>query len=337
MENYSVIKLFALWLKLRLRVIILFALCAASVFFVALLAHLPLEYVMYSLLLCLFFAVCFSVSDFTRTVKKHRQLYALYIDLENLGEQIEADDGIISEDYSEIVKKLSENAAKLTLELKQRETEAKDYYTLWTHQIKTPIAAMKLIIENGNAEPALLRSELFRIERYTEMALGYIRLESINEDMVLREYNIRDIAAVALKKYFVLFSLKKLSLDFPDFELIAVTDDKWTSFVIEQLLSNSIKYTSDGGISIYRDGNCLVISDTGIGISESDLPRIFERGFTGFNGRMDKKSTGLGLYLCHKILGVLGHKIKISSEQGKGTTVSIDFTQENNNVTKMKD
>ena len=163
MENYSIIKLFRLWFKYRLRFIILLALCAASVFFVALLAHLPLDYVLYSLTLCTFFAVCFGVSDLSRTIKKHRQLYAIYNDLENLGGQLEADDGLISEDYAEIVKRLSDNAAKLTQELKQRETEAKDYYTLWTHQIKTPIAAMKLIIENGNAEPALLRSELFRI------------------------------------------------------------------------------------------------------------------------------------------------------------------------------
>ncbi len=328
MKKLTLIGFFAEWIKSRLKVITLLAVCCISLIAVSLLGDFFNGNFIYALVICAFFVLCFGIYDFAYTYVSYKKLYEIHCNITTFSGQVEAYGGVLGEGYAGIVSALSENLVNLSSEMKSRDTEAMDYYTLWTHQIKTPIAAMKLIIENGNIDEALLKSELFRIERYTEMALSYIRLESINEDMILREYNIHDIAASAMKKYFILFSLKKLSLDFEEFSLMAVTDEKWLTFVIEQLISNFIKYTADGGISIRADGSSLVISDTGIGISSEDLPRIFERGFTGFNGRMDKKSTGLGLYLCRKILAVLGHKITISSEKGKGTTVIIDFTQE---------
>ena len=115
-------------------------------------------------------------------------------------------------------------------------------------------------------------------------------------------------------------------MDFRESGSRVLTDAKWLLFVIEQLLSNALKYTNEGHISIYTEGKVLVVADTGIGICAEDLPRVFEKGFTGYNGREDKKSTGIGLYLCRRICEKPGHKISISSEKGHGTSVRIDMT-----------
>ena len=119
--------------------------------------------------------------------------------------------------------------------------------------------------------------------------------------------------------------VKKLKLDLEPIDCEILTDEKWISFVIEQIISNALKYTKEGSIHIYERNQVLYIEDTGIGIKEEDLPRVFERGFTGYNGRLDKKASGLGLYLCYQIVKNLGYCIAIKSELGKGTIVSIDF------------
>ncbi len=173
--------------------------------------------------------------------------------------------------------------------------------------------------------------ELFKIEQYAEMALHYARLDSISADMLFKNYDVGVIIRGAVKKYGVLFIGSGLSFAMEDFECRAVTDEKWFGFVVEQVLSNALKYTGRGGIRIYgadahgrkQAGKVayIVIEDTGIGIRESDLPRIFERGFTGYNGRMGKKSTGIGLYLCKEIMDKLSHTIEVKSREGEGTKV----------------
>jgi len=160
------------------------------------------------------------------------------------------------------------------------------------------------------------------------MVLQYIRLDSSSTDFVIKEYDLDDIVRQAVRKYAKVFVHKKLKLEFSELKSTVLTDEKWLLFVIEQILSNSLKYTVRGGISIYTEGSehkILVIEDTGIGIKEEDLPRVFENGFTGYNGREDKKSTGIGLYLCRKILTKLSHKIQIESQAGRGTRVIINF------------
>ena len=180
--------------------------------------------------------------------------------------------------------------------------------------------------------------ELFKIEQYAEMALYFARLDSLSSDLLFRSCNVREIVKQAVKKYSVLFLRSGLSFRMEEFDIKAVTDEKWLSFVVEQVFSNALKYTHEGGIAIYGadaegsmiQGNAyyLVIEDTGIGIRESDLPRIFERGFTGYNGRMDKKSTGIGLYLCEQIMRRMSHTIRVESAPGKGTKVILGFWQE---------
>ena len=182
------------------------------------------------------------------------------------------------------------------------------------------------------------REELFKIEQYAEMALYFARLDSLSSDLLFRHCDVQEIVKQAVRKYSVLFLRSGLSFQMEAFEIRAVTDEKWLSFVVEQVFSNALKYTHQGGIAIYgadetgsrKEGrtSCLVIEDTGIGIRESDLPRIFERGFTGYNGRMDRKSTGIGLYLCDQIMGRMSHTIRVQSSPGEGTKVILGFLQQ---------
>lgn len=158
------------------------------------------------------------------------------------------------------------------------------------------------------------------------MVLQYLRLENMNEDLLIRKCSLDSIVKQAVRKYAKSFIRKKIRLDYRELDREVLTDEKWLVFVVEQILSNALKYTREGTVSIRMDpGNpfTLLVEDTGIGIAPEDLPRLFSRGFTGCNGREDKKSTGIGLYLCRRILNKLSHTISIDSEIGKGTRVSI--------------
>ena len=150
-----------------------------------------------------------------------------------------------------------------------------------------------------------MKMELFKIEQYVEMVLSYLRMEEMSSDLAFEEYQLDDIVRQAVRKYSQMFILKRIRLDFQPLQRAVLTDEKWLVFVVEQILSNALKYTKEGSISIYlttyREKLMLAIRDTGIGISREDLPRVFEKGFTGYNGRADKKSTGIGLYLCKRL------------------------------------
>ena len=205
--------------------------------------------------------------------------------------------------------------------------EALDYYTMWLHQIKTPIAAMNLVLQQEELpQKAELQSQLFQIERYVEMVLVYLRMGSESTDYVIKQCDLGEVVRQALHKYAPMFIRKKISLQFSAPSLRVLTDEKWLGFCVEQILSNAVKYTPQGGsVSIFEQGNSLVVQDNGIGISPWDLPRIFEKGFTGENGRLDKRASGIGLYLTKQVLQRLGHGIDIDSRQGFGTRVSLHF------------
>ena len=204
-----------------------------------------------------------------------------------------------------------------------------DYYSMWVHQIKTPIAAMNFLLDNEEVDQKILQQELFKIERYVEMVLTYIRLDSTSSDYVITKINLDEVVKDSVKKYATIFINKKIKLNFVSHETMIISDKKWLSFAIEQILGNSVKYSNTGGeITIETCENKLIVEDNGMGIKEEDLPRIFEKGFTGFNGRYEKKSSGLGLYLCKKTLDKLGHHIEISSKVGEGTRVEITFPKE---------
>ena len=204
-----------------------------------------------------------------------------------------------------------------------------DYYTLWVHQVKTPIAASSLLIGDLKDKEAKsqLEQELFKIESYVHLVLQYLRLESFHDDLVLKQENLADLVREVVKKYALFFIQQGLSLNLHDLDHTIVTDKKWFLVILEQVLSNSLKYTKEGSIEIYFHEDSLYIKDTGLGIQNADLLRVFERGFSGYNGRLTQQSSGLGLYLSKKIADQLGHKIAIASQVGQGTTVSIAFPE----------
>ena len=231
---------------------------------------------------------------------------------------------------------LFEKLALLEMDKKNRAIEEReklndlmDYYTLWAHQIKTPIAASSLLV--GEIEDKKVKNqleqELFKIESYVNIVLQYLRLESFHEDLVLKKENLEDLVKEIVKKYAIFFIQKGLSLNLHDLDRTIITDRKWFVVILEQVLSNSLKYTSQGGIEIYFQEDTLYIKDSGLGIQDADLLRVFERGFSGYNGRLTQQSSGLGLYLSKKIADELGHQISIASQVGQGTTVMISFSE----------
>ena len=233
---------------------------------------------------------------------------------------------------------LFEKLALLEMDKKNRAIEEReklndlmDYYTLWAHQIKTPIAASSLLV--GEIEDKKVKNqleqELFKIESYVNIVLQYLRLESFHDDLVFEKVQVEDLVKEMVRKYALFFIQKGLTVNLHDLDKTIVTDKKWLLVVIEQILSNSLKYTKEGGLEIYMEGQELCIKDTGIGIKNSDVLRVFERGFSGYNGRLTQQSSGLGLYLSKKISEELGHQIRIESEVGKGTTVRIKFSDMN--------
>ena len=299
------------------------ALMVGILFVVFYLYALPWEAMLYGLLLCTAALLMVHAVGLYRYRKRHRRLEALCRRTEwEPGELPEAED-LLEEDFARLYESLSDAYRKLETDARISHTEAADYYTMWVHQIKTPIAAMKLLLQpEADGGNSAVQAELFKIEQYAKMALQYQRLEGDGTDYVLRRCPLDDIVCQAVRKYARLFVLKRLQLHYDPLNVTVLTDEKWLGFVIEQLLSNALKYTKSGGISLYmRDPGHLVIEDTGIGIAPEDLPRLCERGFTGINGRRDKKATGLGLYLCRRILHKLSHTITLESTVGKGTRV----------------
>ena len=173
-----------------------------------------------------------------------------------------------------------------------------------------------------------LEQEIFKIDSYTNLVLQYLRLESFHDDLVLKQVQIEDLVKEIIRKYALFFIQKGLTINLHDLDVKVVSDEKWLLVIIEQVLSNSLKYTKTGGIDIYFKDNTLYLKDSGIGIKNSDILRVFERGFSGYNGRLTQQSSGLGLYLSKKIADQLGHDISISSQVGQGTTVSIHFQKQ---------
>lgn len=291
---------------------------------------LPLESIVYALLLSASVGAVFVVYDFTKYYKKHNELCILEKQISTGLDKIPSANNLIEADYQNILRTLYHQSTELISKIDIKHTEMIDFYTLWAHQIKTPIAAMRLLLQSDHTEGSKeLLTQTFKIEQYVEMVLGYLKIDGASSDLLLQNYSLLDIVRQSVRKYAYMFIRKNIVLELKEMDCTVLTDEKWMVFVIEQILSNALKYTRSGKISIYledNEGKILVIEDTGIGIAQEDLPRVFEKGFTGYNGRMDKKATGIGLYLCKKILDKLAHKITIESKINVGTTVKIDLS-----------
>ncbi|ADU75847.1 hypothetical protein M972_112991 [Acetivibrio thermocellus AD2] len=318
-----------LWVYLKSKTKLLIMLFAFVLIFAAVfsLYDLPVEAVGYASLLCFVVMLIFGIYDYVTFLKKHQRLSELQSDIAISVEQLPAAVNQIEQDYIDLIKALFNDKQQYIAKSDKEKAEMLDYYTMWVHQIKTPIAAMRLILQSEETRQYHeLQEQLFKIEQYVEMVMAYLRVGSNSTDFLLKEYDMEDMVKQSVRKYAPMFIRKKISVKLGNLKYRVLTDEKWLCFAIEQILSNAIKYTNEGYILIDSENETtLVIKDTGIGIAREDLPRICEKGFTGYNGRVDKRASGIGLYLTKQILTKLGHRISFESEIGKGTTVRIEM------------
>ena len=231
-------------------------------------------------------------------------------------------------DYGDMIRSLGRQLRQETAAQEAQRQDMLDYYTTWVHQVKTPIAVMKLYLGAESPEHRAMGAELFRMEQYVDMVLQYLRLDGGENDLVITQCDLDELIREAVRRYASQFVLRKLGLHYEPVERTLVTDRKWFVCILEQLLSNAIKYTPEGSVTIRLEGDCLRISDTGIGIAPEDLPRIFEKGYTGENGHLERTSSGLGLYLAGKAAALLHIPITVESTVGQGTTFTLHLRQE---------
>lgn len=323
--------LFRAYIKQNRKVIYALILFIAVFSFSFFLYQLPIRAIIYPTILCTVFGLLLVGIDFSKKRFKHKRLAEIKKLTASMFSFMPAIESIEDSDYQEIIRALQEEIVQLSTSTSARYQDMTEYYTIWVHQIKTPITSMRLTLQNEDSPLSRkLTSDLFQIEQYVEMVLAFMRLDSDSSDYVFKEYNIDSVIKQALAKFASEFIDRKIRLEYDPIDKVVITDEKWLSFVIEQLLSNALKYTKKGSIKIYmQEPMTLCIADTGIGIAPEDLPRIFEKGYTGYNGRRDKKASGIGLYLCKRICNNLEADICVSSELDKGTTIYINLEQYN--------
>lgn len=341
--------------KIKFYIILqLFPVMLAEIIFF--LYQLPIEPMVYATVFWLITGICACLNGFYRYRKKVEQLELIAAAPDINLSQMDSPVGQDERFQQEIMQQLNQMRIDVENASQKSSEDMTDYYTMWAHQIKTPIFALRLLLqespeENKERENKEKLSELFKIEQYVEMVLGYLRTEDMSSDLKLSRCSLDRIIRDQIHKYAGIFVSKKLTLTYESISQDVLTDEKWLGFVIGQILSNALKYTRTGGIRIYLEkklsldtddvsisiGNddcnkvenlTLVIEDTGIGIRAEDIPRIFEKGYTGVNGRDDNRATGIGLYLSNKIMRKLGHRLYIISTEGKGTKVSLEFSVE---------
>ncbi|MBO2516199.1 MAG: hypothetical protein CW338_02840 [Clostridiales bacterium] len=284
-----------------------------------LLYNIMMEPLLYSgiiiLLILIMLTVFSSVSEKKKMDKRQDMISAFINDRRELPDA----ESISEQDYSRALAKLAEQLDKIVSETDEERQDMTDYYTAWVHQIKTPIAVMKLKLAEDTELNRALSAELFRIEQYVDMVLQYIRLGSQSNDLVIKECCLDELIKESIHKYAPQFIHNRLRLTYNGTDKVFVTDRKWFCCILDQLLSNAVKYTKSGGVTIGVEEDRLIIEDTGIGIASEDLPRIFEKGFTGNNGRLGNKSSGLGLYLVQKAAKLLCIPVSVESTPGKGS------------------
>lgn len=323
-------KLFLRYLQSKLGVLLLFLAFAAVLAVSFLLYHLPAEAVLYPAALCVLLGILVLVIDFIHVRRRHAVLQGL----KEMDAELPEVRDIEAQDYREIVRLLREANREARTRAETDMAAMVDYYTLWVHQIKTPIAAMRLRLQEEDSDTSrALMSDLGRIERYVSMVLTYLRLENGATDYVIKETDLDGVIRPVLRQFAGEFISRRLKLDYTPVEKKVLTDGKWLSFVVEQVLSNALKYTPEGSVSIsLEEPATLVIRDTGIGIAPEDLPRVFERNYTGLAGRADTRASGIGLSLCKQVCDNLGHGISVESVPGEGTAVRIDLSARKMNI-----
>lgn len=237
--------------------------------------------------------------------------------------------------FLSFLQKIQDDNSSQLQQLHDEKHDQQEFIMSWIHEVKLPIAASQLLIENSEGKSGewlidKLEDELDKIDNYVEQALYYSRIDSFSKDYFITDVQLNQMIKNSVKKYSKLFINKGIHFEMDEVEQYVHSDGKWLGFVIDQIIANSLKYTHEGGkITIHfeedRKEKKLLIQDNGIGIKVEDLNRVFEKGFTGFIGRSHRKSTGMGLYLAKQLAKKLGHDLTIESEEGKYTRVVIHF------------
>lgn len=317
--------MFGAYVRENRKVVIALAVYTAVFALVFWLYRLPLGAVKYAALVCLFLLLVWFAVDYRRFAARLRLLRRLEQEITLSTEQLPEPDGALEAQYQALVRALDADRRTQLTRSQRSYQDLVEYYTVWAHQIKTPIASMRLSLQQEDTPKARqLLQELSRAEQYVGMVMVYLRLTDGGSDFVLRTCDLDAIVRQAVRRFAGEFITRKLKLCYEPLNAACVTDEKWLLFVVEQVLSNALKYTREGSITITMEHpKTLVIRDTGIGIAPEDLPRVFEMGYTGTNGRIDRHASGIGLYLCRRICQNLGHTITAQSTMGQGTTVYI--------------
>lgn len=319
-------KLFLKYLKQYRFFALIFCLFAGIFAAVFSLYELQTEAVLYAAVICIAAAFIVLVIHFIFFRRKYLERQKLIDNIMLMTQELPEANTPFDEQYNEMLERLRSICYENQSRYDRERSDSIDYYTIWVHQIKTPISVMQMILQSEDTEEyRALSAELFRIEQYVEMVLCWFRLDSISNDFVIEQVSLDKVIRASVRKFAPQFIRKKIKIIYDGTEENGLSDEKWLMFILEQLLSNAVKYTESGSVSISVTDKILKIDDTGIGIAAEDLPRIFEKGYTGYNGRADKKSTGLGLYICKKAADKLSHRIYAESEVGKGSTFFVDM------------
>ena len=343
-------KLLIAFFKDKTREISLYAGTVGIFIVVAFLYNIRMDALKYALLLVILWLLLYVITEYHRFRKKHLLLERFKKSTQECTKELPECRNLLELDYQELLGIFDEKILELKSEARIKGQDLSDYYGMWVHQIKTPIAGLQLLLqmergEQENAESGErmteeyhikqlqnltdMEEELFRIEEYVGMALQYQRLNSNSNDYILKQISLDTVIREVIHKYARIMIRRKIRLHYEKTNVSVISDEKWLAFVLEQLLSNAVKYTPGGELTIEVQEEpqqiWLKIRDTGIGIRSEDIPRVFEKGYTGFNGHEDKRSTGIGLYLCRDALQKLGHTIRIQSEIGEGTVVTVGF------------
>ncbi len=309
----------------------LVAACLAVFSLVAALYGMPAGAIGYALLLCAALLIAAYVMTLARCVRQHQAAAALLRSLPDGLETYPEPDSPADADNRQLLHRMAQLYRDAVFQADSRYEATTAYYTMWSHQVKTPLAAMRLLLAGEDTPLARqLLGELFKTEQYVDMALNYMRLDGGPGGFSFRSCLLRSVAADAARPFGLLFAQKKLRFAIDISENISVvTDAQWLSFALEQLLSNAVKYTAQGGVTISWDARAgeLCVADTGRGIRPEDLPRVTEFGFTGSSASGDSRPTGIGLYLCGLTLKRLGHTLRLASDPGRGTRAYIRFHQ----------
>lgn len=281
-------------------------------------------------LFTMFMLVVYSIVSFYRAARKQKRLEQLITKDLQLGSLVFLPKAqtLSEKNYQETLRLVLETKNQQQEALQQKQKDMLNDFGLWLHQIKTPVAALDLLIQSGQLEPRMMKNEVFKINEYLQMILNYMRQNLDQADLVFQQLSIEKVVKSVVKKYATFFSQKDLSLQLGQLEGVVYSDKKWLIFILEQVIFNAIKYTENGTISISFADNQLTIRDTGMGIQAEDLPRVFEKGYTGLNGREQQRASGLGLYLSKEAAAKLGCRIYIESKVKKGTAVTIVFPEE---------